>query len=208
MLFLSVVLAVLATLAVRSYLGTLEARAAAGGPGRPVVVAAADLTRGTRLAPELLDTRAVPADFVPPGAIGSPGEAVGRPLASDVLAGEVITSSRLASDGGPVASLVPDGLRAFPVTVAIPPGAVAPGDLVDVLATHATGRAYTETVVAEAEVLSSGPAGGEDGFAGAVTLILLVSPEDAERLAFARAFADLAVSVAPVSAAPVSDVSI
>jgi pilus assembly protein CpaB len=197
MLFLSVVLAVLATLAVRSYLGTLEARAAAGGPGRSVVVAAADLARGTRLTPDLLDTGEVPADFVPPGAIGAPGGALGRALSADVLAGEVITTTRLAPDGGPVASLIPAGLRAFPVTVAVPQGAVAPGDLVDVLATHATGRPYTETVVAGAEVLSSGPAGGEDGFAGAVTLILLVSPEGAERLAFARAFADLAVSVAP-----------
>jgi pilus assembly protein CpaB len=199
MLFLSVVLAVLATLAVRSYLGVLEARAAAGGPGRAVVVAAADLPRGTRLTPEVLDTGEIPARFVPPGAILSPAAAMGRPLAADVLAGEVITSSRLAPDGGPVASLVPPGLRAFPVTVAVPQGAVAPGDLVDVLATHATGRAYTETVVAGAEVLSLGPAGGEDGFSGAVTLILLVSTEDAERLAFARAFADLAVAVAPVA---------
>jgi pilus assembly protein CpaB len=202
MLLLSVVLAVLATLAVRSYLGTLEARAAAGGPGRSVVVAAVDVPRGTPLAAELLDTARVPGDYVPPGAIGSPAAAVGRPLAADVLAGEVITTSRLAPEGGPVASLVPEGLRAFPVTVAVPRGAVAAGDLVDVLATHATGQAYTETVVAGAEVLSSGPAGGEDGFAGAVTLILLVSPDDAERLAFARAFADLAVSVAPAAEVP------
>ena len=32
--------------------------------------------------------------------------------------------------------------------------------------------------------------------AGAV-LVLLVSPEDAERLAYARAFADLSVAIAP-----------
>jgi pilus assembly protein CpaB len=194
---LSVLIAAAATLALRGYLTRLEARAAAGGPGRPVVVAAVDLPRGTTLTPEALESRDLPADLVPPGAISAPSGALGRPLAADVLAGEVITSSRLAPAGGPVASLVPEGLRAVTVTVDLPPSAVAPGDLVDVMATYATGQAYTETVVEGAEVLSAGRAGGEDGFSGATTLILLVAPDAAERLAFARAFADISVAVAP-----------
>jgi Flp pilus assembly protein CpaB len=197
-LALSVLIAAASTLALRGYLTRLEAQAAAGGPGRPVVVAAVDLPRGTTLTPEALESRDIPADLVPPGAVTSPSSVLGRPLAADVLAGEVITSSRLAA-GGPVASLVPEGLRAVPVTVDLPPGTVAPGDLVDVLATYATGQAYTETEVEAAEILSAERAGGEEGFAGATTLILLVAPDAAERLAFARAFADISVAVAPAS---------
>lgn len=199
LLALSVLIAAASTLALRGYLTRLEAQAAAGGPGRPVVVAAVDLPRGTTLTPESLESRDIPADLVPPGAVTSPSSVLGRPLAADVLAGEVITSSRLAAAGGPVASLVPEGLRAVPVTVDLPPGTVAAGDLVDVMATYATGQAYTETVVEAAEILSAERAGGEEGFAGATTLILLVAPDAAERLAFARAFADISVAVAPSS---------
>jgi pilus assembly protein CpaB len=199
LLALSVLIAAASTLALRGYLTRLEAQAAAGGPGRPVVVAAVDLPRGTTLTPDALESRDIPADLVPPGAVMSPSSVLGRSLAADVLAGEVITSSRLAAAGGPVASLVPEGLRAVPVTVDLPPGSVAAGDLVDVLATYATGQAYTETVVEGAEILSAERAGGEEGFAGATTLILLVAPDAAERLAFARAFADISVAVAPAS---------
>jgi pilus assembly protein CpaB len=199
LLALSVLIAAASTLALRGYLTRLEAQAAAGGPGRPVVVAAVDLSRGTTLTPESLESRDIPADLVPPGAVTSPSSVLGRPLAADVLAGEVITSSRLAAAGGPVASLVPEGLRAVPVTVDLPPGTVAAGDLVDVMATYATGQAYTETVVEAAEILSAERAGGEEGFAGATTIILLVAPDAAERLAFARAFADISVAVAPAT---------
>jgi Flp pilus assembly protein CpaB len=77
---------------------------------------------------------------------------------------------------------------------------VRPGDRVDVHATFATGQPYTETVVAGAEVLTVVSAGSVDTESPpGGTLLILVGPESAERIAFARAFADL--SVALVSAA-------
>jgi len=104
----------------------------------------------------------------------------------------------LAPPGGPVAALVPDGLRAIAITAAVPSGVLAAGDRVDVLATFASGQQpHTETVVEGAEVLSVVTAAGLEESAGASTLVLLVTPDVAERLAFARAFADLAVAVAP-----------
>jgi pilus assembly protein CpaB len=198
---LGVGLAVLATLLLRSYLDRLAARAASGGPGRAVVVASTDLARGTQLSPELLAVRDVPLAYLPPAAVGSIDEVLGRFLAADVLAGEVLTQARLAPDGGPVASLVPSGLRAVVVTVGVPPFAVAPGDRVDVLATYASGRPYTETVVEGAEVLMVRPA-SSDGLGEAASLVLLVAPDTASRLAYARAFADLAVALAPPDGAP------
>lgn len=193
---LSFVVAAVSTMVLRDHLTRVEAAAARPGPAIPVVVAASALGRGAVLSAGDVRLEQLPARYRPPGALSRLPDALGRTLAADVLAGEALTSARLAPPGGPVASLVPPGLRAVTVTVSVPPAAVATGDRVDVLATHAAGRPYTETVVAAAEVLQVvGETSTEVGTATA--LIVLVSPEDAERLAFARAFADLSVAVVP-----------
>jgi len=197
LMFLSVVLAVLTTLALRGHLARLEAAAAAGGPGEPVVVTLRGLERGTVLGAEMLETRRVPARYRPPGALSRPSQALGRTLATELVPGEAVTSSRLAASGGPVAALVPLGLRAVPVVVAVPRGVVVSGDRVDVLATFATGQPHTQTVVAGAEVLAVLPPMGPDELGAGTTLMLLVGPEVAEQLAYARAFADVAVAIAP-----------
>jgi hypothetical protein len=73
---------------------------------------------------------------------------------------------------------------------------------VDVLATFGGPRPYTDTVASGLEVLSvldadegAFAAGGSSG----PSLVLLVGPEVAEEPAYAAAFADLAVAVAPPS---------
>jgi Flp pilus assembly protein CpaB len=191
---LSLVLAAAATLILRGHLIRLEATARAAGPGDPVVVAVTDLARGTLLHESSLSVRSMPVTHHPPGAITGLEEAAGRMLAADVLAGEPLTEARLAGDGGPVAALVPAGLRAAPVAVPAAPGLLAPGDRVDVLATFAGGRPHTETVAPGVEVLSILD-GGPNAFEGVATLVLLVSPDAAETLAYARSFAELTVSV-------------
>ena len=82
-----------------------------------------------------------------------------------------------------------------------PPGTVTAGDRVDVLATFATGQPHTETVVSGAEVLVVMAGQGLDELGAGTTVVLLVSPEVAERLAFARAFADISLAVAPPTSA-------
>ncbi len=79
---------------------------------------------------------------------------------------------------------------------------VRPGDLVDVIATFGGGGAHTEVAGEAIEVLAVDRAGGGASFGGAtaptqggIGLVLLVSPTDAERLAFASAFATLSVAV-------------
>lgn len=100
-----------------------------------------------------------------------------------------------------MASMVPAGLRAVPVPAAAPGGLLAPGDRVDVLATFAAGQPHTETVVEGAEVLSIlGPQEGT--FDGVTNVVLLVSPDAAERLAYARSFAELSISVTSAEEAP------
>ncbi|HEX2031799.1 MAG TPA: Flp pilus assembly protein CpaB [Actinomycetota bacterium] len=183
-----------ATVVLHDHLERLTAAALRPGPGTPVVVATAALPRGATLGPKDLSTRELPARFRPPGALTAPEQAAGRILAAALASGEVVTWTRLAPVGGPVASMVPAGLRAVPVTAPLPPGTVAEGDRVDVLATYAGGRTYTETVIQAAEVLRVSPP-AEQG--GGTTVLLLVDPEGAERLAYARAFGDLALSVVP-----------
>lgn len=196
LLGLSIVLAVGATVGLRDHLARLEARAAVGGPDGPILLARADLERGTALKGSMVDVRSIPDRFRPPGALSRVEQAAGRVLAADVAAGEPLTAARLASLGGPVAALVPGGLRAILVPAAIPGGTLAPGDRVDVLATYPTGQPYTETVAAGAEVLlvlGGGPGNVEAG----ATVVLLVGPETAERLAHATAFAEITLAVAP-----------
>ena len=80
---------------------------------------------------------------------------------------------------------------------AIPAGVVRAGDLVDVIATFGGPRPYSDTVAAGLEVLSvvedgSGTfeAGGADA---GPSLVLLVAPDVAERLAHAAAFGEIPV---------------
>jgi pilus assembly protein CpaB len=202
---LSGALAVAATMAVQARLRTLEARAAAGGPGRPTVVAKTDLERGTVLGQGMLRTRDIPARYVPTGAFQSPDDAVGRTLGSSVVQGEPLTVARLAPAGGPVAALVPPGLRAVAVPSTLPMAAIRAGDRVEIHATFASGQPRTEVVATGAEVLSVIPSptlGGEEN-GGVGTLILLLGPESAERVAFARTFADLSVAVVSTEEEPV-----
>ncbi len=213
-LLASVVLAVVAGLMVHSYLRRLEASAGPVGPRVPVLVVAQDVARGTPISTAHVSVVQMPKAYVPPRPLSKVSQAAGRVALGDLLKGEVVTDHRLARvRAGPVASLVPEGLRAFAVPTSLPAGTVQPGDHVDVLATFASGQPHTEVVASGVEVLfvlRGGALGGapdtDAGFdaAGAgssasTTLILLVAPEQEERLAFARAFASLEVAIAPAN---------
>jgi Flp pilus assembly protein CpaB len=188
---------------VRGYAARLEALRPLVGRPVPVVVAAADLTRGTSVGGSMVRVASLPSLLAPPGSFADVTELAGRVLLTDVAEGEAITRTRLAArSAGPVAALVEPGLRAAAVESGLPPGAVRPGDRVDVLATYGGERPHTETVASGLEVLrvmSMSPPGTTPGGPEAPSLVLLVSPVDAERLAYAKAFADLTVSVAPAA---------
>jgi Flp pilus assembly protein CpaB len=228
-------LAFVCILLTHSYLAAMARAAGGEGPAAQVLVAARDVPRGAGLRPDDLRLMSIPRTYAPPGALRSVRQAAGRVVLADLARGEAVTRTRLARvRAGPVASLIPEGLRAFAVPSSLPAGSVVPGDLVDILATFSSGQPHTETVVSGVQVLfvlgpaglpgtgsSGGAANGagpplpggigagpaEDaGLAGGSvpgTLILLVAPEQEQRLAFARAFADLSVAVQPAdSVAP------
>jgi Flp pilus assembly protein CpaB len=204
-------MAMIAAVLLHGYLGAARASGTTGGPQSTVVMAAGPIPRGAVLRESQLLVARMPQAYTPPGSIDRIARAAGRVVLAALAPHEVLTETRLARvRAGPVASLVPRGLRAFAVPTSLPSGAVVPGDRVDVVATYASGQPHSDVVVQAVDVLFVlGPSsGGRPGAglgldaeaAGAeapTTLILLVSPDQEERLAFARAFANLEVAIEP-----------
>jgi len=207
---LAVVFGLAAFLVVRGYSERVRAMAPSLGPPAAVLVAAADLPRGATLEPGMLRAQTVPSNFAPRGAVRDEARAAGRILLAGLSEGEVLTDTRLASAGaGPIAALVPDGFRAVTVPVQLPGDALRAGDRVDLLATYPTGRRHTETVAVALPVLAvlgatDPSAGVADAAAteGTRTLVLLVTPSQAESLAYATAFAALSIAIEPPSESP------
>jgi Flp pilus assembly protein CpaB len=202
LLCVSVSCAVAAGLVMQAYAHRLDTTRPDGGPPLAVVAATIRVPRGTILSETALEMVTLPARFAPPGALRDVARAAGRIAVTDIAAGEVVTDLRLAgARSGPTAAVVPAGMRAVGVPVASSVG-VKPGDLVDVIATFGGGGAHTEVTGEALEVLAVDRAGGGAAFGGATTpgsggvgLVLLVSPANAERLAFASAFATLSIAV-------------
>ena len=205
----ALLLGALAFVVVRGYQDRVEALHPAVGAPVAVVTAASDLARGTVLSDALLAASSVPSEFAPPGAIRDAASVVGRVLESDVAAGEIITRSRLAGSAvGPVAALVPDGFRAVIVGGGLPPGTLRAGDRVEVFATYGGGHPHTELVATDLEVVrilsdavaEPGIGGATTGAAG-MTLVLLVDGETAARLAYAKTFGQLQITILASDAA-------
>ena len=202
LLAISLVCALAAVVVMRAYARRLDVVRPDGGPPASLVAAVEDVARGDVLTEEMLELVTLPSRFAPPGAMRDVARAAGRIAIADIAAGEVVTTLRLAgTDSGPTASLVPPGMRAVQVPVADAVG-VKPGDLVDVIATFGGGGAHTEVAGEALEVLAVDRDGGGGSFGAAAAptsegggLVLLVSPTDAERLAFASAFATLSIAV-------------
>jgi pilus assembly protein CpaB len=193
-----------ATVAMRSHLATLEANRPDLGAPTTIVAAATDLARGSALAIDSLEVVELPSSLVPPGAVTSPESVTGRVLATDMAEGEALTETRLAGAGlGPIAALVPPGLRAFVLPTGPPAGTVQAGDAIDVLATYGAnaGRPYTETVATDLEVLrvvdaSASVATGSNGAPAGPPIVVLADPLTVERLARAASLALLAIAIA------------
>jgi pilus assembly protein CpaB len=202
LLAVSVACALAAGLVMQAYAHRLDVTRPDGGPPIEVVAAATPIGRGSVLTETVLEMVTVPSRFAPPGALRDVARAAGRIAVAPVAAGEIVTDLRLAgARSGPTAAVVPAGMRAVGVPVASSVG-VKPGDLVDVIATFGGGGAHTEVTGEALEVLAVDRAGGGAAFgatttpaSGSTGLVLLVSPADAERLAFASAFATLSIAV-------------
>ena len=175
------------------------------GPRAAVVVAVRDLIRGQTVAAADVEVSELPQMFVPPGAVTSADQAVGRVAIAPVKAGEVLALGRLSTSsfgGGPYGQVV--------VTVgfaAVPEG-LSSADRVDAYATYAGARPYTTLVGEDLEILTIHP--GEDGYEGsAPTMVTLsVDAETARQLFQASAAGTLALAArSPTTTSPTPTVT-
>ena len=169
-LSLSVAAGLSALLIMRGYARRIDASRPDVGRPETVVIAVAGITRGATVTADMVKADQMPSAFVPPGALTTLDEVVGRVASADLVQGEVVTRARLAGTrAGPVAALVPPGLRAFLIPSNLPPDAVRAGDRVDVLAAFGGGRPHVETVadgVEVSQVMTPPSGGGVGGVAG------------------------------------------
>jgi pilus assembly protein CpaB len=103
-----------------------------------IVVAAADVGLGQRLAPDMVALAEWPGHSVPAGAQHDPAALAGRVLKASVQRGEPVTESRLAPAGtlGGLSALITEGKRAITVRVNDVVGVAGfalPGNFVDIL---------------------------------------------------------------------------
>jgi len=202
----TVVVALTTARVVAGDLATLHRRAATLGPQRRVVVAAHDLDIGQTVIARDLVTEVRYAKEIPPEAITSTGNAIGRVVAVPVLAHAVVFAHHLASaDRSGIDGIVPAGERAVHVTPADgfrPPR----GAIVDVLAAFDPTAVVVDGARDSAVIVATGAlviavddrATTDDTNAG---VTLLVTESEARVLAFAAANGDLTLAIAPPESA-------
>jgi pilus assembly protein CpaB len=157
------------------------------------VVSRDPLDVGTVLKAEQLQLVAWPESAPVMGGFSAIEDAVGRGLISPVVPNEPITESKLAprEAGGGLPPLIPPGMRAMSVRVndvISVAGFAAPWTRVDVLVTI---ESMSRVVVSNVQVLAAGTKyeqeNARQGAAVPTTVVtLLVTPEDAERIALAQ----------------------
>ena len=159
----------------------------------PVVVAAEDLTFGTRLEEKHLRVAQFPTTAVPMGAYANPDSLLKQTTKIFVVNGEPLLASKLSSIGGGLSVRIPESMRASSIDVNIVSGVsgfVLPGDRVDVLCTinnapgQQQGVAMTKTILQNVEVVAAGikTQSGKNEPITVQTVTLIIDPKQAEDL--------------------------
>jgi pilus assembly protein CpaB len=188
-------------LAAHNWLGEeAERRALKRVATAPVIVAAADLPAGQKLALPHLALVNWPRSSLPAGYFSNANDLADRVLTKAVQKGEPVTLAKLSGKGeaAGLSSMLPPGFRAMTVRVDEVIGVggfVQPGDLVDVLVTVNQGSfredPATRTVLQGVLVLTVGQKVEENPKATRPTVTkvkvvtLQLAPDQAERLALA-----------------------
>jgi Flp pilus assembly protein CpaB len=204
----AVLVAVVTAVIVATDLAALHQRARGLGPPRAVAAAIRDLPVGTTIDDEDVRVRSVHRSQLPAGAM-SPSEARGRVVAIPVVQGAFVVDGNVAPRRRTgLNGAIPTGMRALRIVAR---DAVRPpiGSSVDVLATFDAGKTEggggAPTVVAARGVLVLGTddapasveaATGRGGGAG-LGVTLLVTEDDAPRLAFAAAAGVVTIALVP-----------
>ena len=163
-------------------------------PSVDVVVAANDISVGTKITDREIRILKFPQSTVPPGAYQAKERVLNRGVILPISKGEFLLPSKLAAAnaGSGLPSLIPQGMRAVSVRVndvVSVAGFVQPGSRVDVMSTGASGgERQTATVLENVLVIAVGKSldrSSTESAQAASVITLLVSPDDAQKLALA-----------------------
>jgi Flp pilus assembly protein CpaB len=191
----ALICAILAATVAGRYRSRVEGRY---GPLRPVVVSSAELPSGEPLGPEraraAMSIRRVPARFIPPGAIASPAEAIGRAPMATIPSGSYVLDAQLQIPDvePPRPAAVGSGRRPVQVPVAgaealLIGGSSPEGSRVDVVVSRQAGlgsSAHARIAASSVKLLAlHGPAGPGEGWSAT----LAVTEEQALALIAAQA---------------------
>lgn len=177
-------------------------------PQVEVVMASRRIERGSKLTPDMLVAKAVPAEeaalYIPAGE----KDRLLEKFAADVIGSNERMKYSMLTDQPPVSNLdIPPGYRAVTIAVNQISGIenlIKPGDRVDVLLTYTqgAGKKIVKTLVRFSKVLSVGGMTGNDPtrqqpqqavMAGSISL--LVSEKDAKRVELARTLGQLSLTL-------------
>lgn len=206
-MILAVILALVAGVLTIRWLASVRGPGTAAKPAAvtkkiSVLVAARAIPKGAHLDAGMVRLKAFDTDAAPNGALRDPAEAVGRVTAREISLDDPITPDKLLPRGvagGGLEFLVEPGKRALTIKGTKIMGAgghVTPGSRVDVLVTYnrpgKTEDKVNKVILENVLVLSAGtelePKRGKDGreeLASTDFFTLMVSPDEAERLALA-----------------------
>ncbi|MGB9108976.1 MAG: Flp pilus assembly protein CpaB [Telluria sp.] len=181
-----------------------------GGSGR-IAVAAADISLGQRLTPEMFKLAEWPADSVPKGAFTDPQKLGGRVLKSNLQMGEPVSETKLAPSGtlGGLSALIAEGKRAITVRVNDVIGVAGfalPGNYVDIIVSTQKDampgsdmreQSISKIVLERILVLAVAQEVNRDETKPKVVnaVTLEVTPEQAEKLDLARSVGTLSLAL-------------
>jgi len=174
----------------------LQSRTASTPQTVPVVVAANDISVGARIGEKDIKVVRFPVGELPSNYFRDPAKLLERGVVLPIAKGDFILPNKLAGEnaGSGLPSLIPPGMRAVSVRVNEVVGVagyVQPGTRVDVLMTGnptGAGEPQTITVLKNVAVIASGQKlerGSASDAQVSPVITLLVSPDDAQRLALA-----------------------
>lgn len=198
-----IAVALLGMVLVFVYAGRVRAGAGVASAGT-AYVATADIPVGTRWEDMagMLKKRDVPSDARPATAVSTPTQLNGRSSARSIARGEIVTTTQFntSSSGG---LDIPPGQNAVTINLGIPQGVaryVQPGAEANVYVTYkqlpgasAQDSSITKLVLSNVKVLANQPLltaseqkAGVAPSAGEILLTLAVTPDQAEKLIFAK----------------------
>ncbi len=199
LLIVAVIIGLITVLALNQQIKAMQSEVPAlSVPQASVVVAESTIPQHTRITSEMLTTELIPENAVHPEALTSLDEALGGISRSDIIKGEQVLGSRVATDErrASLSYRIPEQMRGISIPVGEVTGVsgyISPGDKVDVLVTYDDSRInetlIVYTVAQNVLVLATGEFTQEQDNEErnlSSTVTLCVTPGQAEVLAHAN----------------------